>query len=281
MILLFLLFVVQLSVSCMLLTATPTQQRQIVQKHWNMSSSEERNRFQQNFDCCGFSAGDPKSSILCPNVSLPLLWQIFVNIHFCLHCAYRFTVVNKTCKWDNACTAIRAMPRWNMRWPMYFVSSVDLACSSVLRTFLVYGWQFVFAIRKILEPNQMHLSESFLCTFFCNFDDSSACVCNKMVPRILFQSLIQGMLIFIVSIHLFSWDCNYHFLKDFSGFSASISFQYGNFTMSSIESTLAYCFTFLSTSGARCWCSSLAPFSERCSPSTNRSTRFGCAAKIA
>ncbi|KAI2810533.1 Tetraspanin-13 [Blomia tropicalis] len=68
MVILFVLFLGQFGISCILLASTTEQQHELVQNHWNSSTIEGRQRFQQNFDCCGFHTDDSKSSILCPSV---------------------------------------------------------------------------------------------------------------------------------------------------------------------------------------------------------------------
>ena len=80
MVILFVLFLGQFGISCILLASTTEQQHELVRNHWNSSTIEGRQRFQQNFDCCGFHTDDSKSSILCPSVSLLHLFKQDIKV---------------------------------------------------------------------------------------------------------------------------------------------------------------------------------------------------------
>jgi len=89
MVILFLLFLAQFSIACVLLASTSEQQRNVAQNNWNASSGEEKQNIQQNFDCCGFLDTDPKSSILCPNVRCCQLNEQMGQCSQCSSCNHK------------------------------------------------------------------------------------------------------------------------------------------------------------------------------------------------
>lgn len=68
MVILFLTFVAQFSIACVLLASNPEKQEEMAEANWCASSSEERQKTQEKLDCCGFYDSDLKSSFHCPNV---------------------------------------------------------------------------------------------------------------------------------------------------------------------------------------------------------------------
>src|SRR6218665_4060452 len=68
MVILFVLFVVQFSISMAALTTTKQKELLLARLDWNTSTIELKQRKQSYFNCCGFEDYEIKNKILCPNV---------------------------------------------------------------------------------------------------------------------------------------------------------------------------------------------------------------------